>query len=98
MFSSGFIPHLNYIIKETLLVPVLALLILAAPVVLAFSRRPWPTKVALAGLLMPFLTLLVYPNNLPYSCVFILPPVVTAAAIVLQPLVARYGTAFVAIF
>jgi hypothetical protein len=42
-------------------------------------------------LLLPIATLLIYRNSFPYYYGFMLPPVVAASAVVLPPLIRRYG-------
>lgn len=56
-------------------------LIAAAPFAIARHSGPSAEKVALAGLLLPALTPLVYENTAPYFYVFMLPPVAAACGV-----------------
>lgn len=93
MFSLGVQPYWKYAVKAAVLSPLLALLILAFPVVALLVRRGRNEVIALVGLFLPVTTLIFYHNTAPYYYTFMLPPVVVACAPALAMLAKRYGAA-----
>lgn len=97
MFSLTHHPYWLANVKGALLAPVLAVMALATPVVLAKSRRPATERLALTGLWLPLTTLLFYHNTAPYFSVFMLAPVAVAVAAMMPLATARYGAPMVAV-
>ena len=91
MFFVGLSPYWPMIVKAASLAPLLAVLILAAPVTIARSALPAHEKCALAGLWLPVLTLAFYRNTAGYYYVFLLPPLAVAVTCGLRGTVARFG-------
>jgi hypothetical protein len=96
MFHFGYVTYWLSMVKGAQLSLVLALVILAFPVMVWKAALSKPEKWALAGFYLPILTLFFYHNTAPYFYVYMLPPVTVACGVVLAPLVARYRSISVA--
>jgi hypothetical protein len=90
MFHFGYVTYWLSMVKAVQLSLVLALVILAFPVMVWNAALSKPEKWALTGFYLPILTLFFYHNTAPYFYVYMLPPVTVACGVVLAPLVARY--------
>lgn len=96
VFFVGIPPYIRMIRKAILTAPLLAILIVAAPVVIARSRSlPTWDKVLFAGLWLPILTLAFYRNTAPYYYVFVLPTVVLATIPAIEWARRRYPTSLI---
>ena len=96
MFHFGYVTYWWSMVKAVQLSPVLALVILAFPVVVWSTALSKPEKLALTGFYLPILTLFFYHNTAPYFYVYMLPPVTVACGVVLAWLVERYSAMAVA--
>jgi hypothetical protein len=96
MFHFGYVTYWLSMVKGVQLSLVLALVILAFPVVAWKAALSKPEKWALTGFYLPILTLFFYHNTAPYFYVYMLPPVTVACGVVLASLVARYRSISVA--
>lgn len=96
MFILGIPPYLIYALKQVLLAPVLAAVIVIFPGSLLRSSFSLDQRIALAGLFAPLLTLFFYHNTAPYYYAFMLPPVVAACSIVIADFRRKFGTWLVA--
>jgi hypothetical protein len=96
MFPGVTFPYAHHALKAAATAPVLALALLAAPVLLwrdkAFTRDE---KIALAGLLLPVSSVAFYHNSAAYYYVFILAPVAVGCVVALTAAIARYSLAAV---
>lgn len=90
MFHFGYVTYWLSMVKGVQLSLVLALVILAFPVMVWKAALSKPEKWALVGFYLPILTLFFYHNTAPYFYVYMLPPVTVACGVVLASLVARY--------
>jgi hypothetical protein len=90
MFHFGYVTYWLSMVKGVQLSLVLALVILAFPVMVWKGALSKPEKWAITGFYLPILTLFFYHNTAPYFYVYMLPPVTVACGVVLAPLVARY--------
>ncbi|AJA09779.1 hypothetical protein SKP52_14475 [Sphingopyxis fribergensis] len=90
MFHFGYVTYWLSMVKGVQLSLVLALVILAFPVMVWKAALPKPEKLALTGFYLPILTLFFYHNTAPYFYVYMLPPVTVACGVVMASLVARY--------
>lgn len=96
MFHFGLQPywqhnHWLHHLKGFVMAPLLALLVIAMPVLLWRDRREASEKFALVGLLAPLATLIFYHNTAPYFFVFMLAPVCAALAIGFDQALLRYS-------
>jgi hypothetical protein len=90
MFHFGYVTYWLSMVKGVQLSLVLALVILAFPIMVWKAALSKPEKLALTGFYLPILTLFFYHNTAPYFYVYMLPPVTVACGVVLASLVARY--------
>ncbi|MBN8501121.1 MAG: hypothetical protein J0M19_08225 [Sphingomonadales bacterium] len=90
-------PYWRHHLKGIAIAPAVALLSLGFPFMLLRHARPAAEKAALLGLVLPLSTLLYYHNTAPYFYVFMLAPVCAGLAIVIEPVIARYGQRTLAI-
>lgn len=90
MFHFGYVTYWLSMVKGVQLSLVLALVILAFPVMVWKAALSKPEKWAITGFYLPILTLFFYHNTAPYFYVYMLPPVTVACGVVLAPLVVRY--------
>ena len=90
MFHFGYVTYWLSMVKGVQLSLVLALVILAFPIMVWKAALSKPEKWAITGFYLPILTLFFYHNTAPYFYVYMLPPVTVACGVVLAPLVARY--------
>jgi hypothetical protein len=97
MFTLFDQPYWRHHLKGAAIAPVVTLLVLAFPWVLAGSPRPVAEKVALVGLFLPLTTLVFYHNTAPYYFVFMLAPVCAALAVVLERAEKRYAQRNIAV-
>lgn len=97
MFSLTDLPYWRHHLKGAAIAPLVTLMVLAFPFVLAGSTRVKAEKIALAGLFAPLATLLFYHNTAPYYFVFMLAPVCAALVVVMERALARYSQAAIAI-
>ncbi len=93
----GLPDYASYVRYFAIKSPLQTLLIVAAPFAIARSRLPGSSKIALLGMLATALVFFVYQNALPYFYAFILPPIICAAALVVQASSRRYPVAFIAV-
>lgn len=96
MFHFGYVTYWLSMVKGVQLSLVLALVILAFPLMVWKAALSKPEKWALTGFYLPILTLFFYHNTAPYFYVYMLPPVTVACGVVLASLVARYRSISVA--
>ncbi|MBE1526778.1 hypothetical protein GGC65_001234 [Sphingopyxis sp. OAS728] len=96
MFHFGYVTYWLSLVKGVQLSLVLALVILAFPLMVWKAALSKPEKLALTGFYLPILTLFFYHNTAPYFYVYMLPPVTVACGVVLASLVARYRSISVA--
>ena len=96
MFHFGYVTYWLSLVKGVQLSLVLALVILAFPLMVWKAALSKPEKWALTGFYLPILTLFFYHNTAPYFYVYMLPPVTVACGVVLASLVARYRSISVA--
>ena len=96
MFHFGYVTYWQSLVKGVQLSVVLALAILAFPLVVWNAALPKAEKLALTGFYLPILTLFFYHNTAPYFYVYMLPPVTVACGVVFAVLVARYRAIAVA--
>lgn len=96
MFHFGYVTYWLSMVKGVQLSLVLALVILAFPVVVWKRALSKSEKLALTGFYLPILTLFFYHNTAPYFYVYMLPPVTVACGVVLASLIARYRAISVA--
>lgn len=80
MFHEGLFPRWPDIVGAMATGPFMALLVLATPMEIVRARLPSPQCIALVGLILPLTSIVFYRNSFPYFYVFILPPVMVAAA------------------
>lgn len=97
MFSLTEHPYWRHHLKGAATAPLVAILLIAFPFVIAKSARPLAQKLALVGLVLPLSTLLFYHNTAPYYFVFMLAPVCAALAVVLDSAMKRYAARSIAI-
>jgi hypothetical protein len=90
MFSAGLFPQGEYLAVQAGFAPVLAVLIGMTAVTLYRLQWARREKWALACLLAPLLSVVLYRNAFPYFYAFILPPVAAACAPAAERLAARY--------
>jgi hypothetical protein len=91
MFSEGLFPQGPYLLVALLSAPIVAWLLLTAPMELKRARLPRPSAIALIGLMLPLASVVLYRNSFPYFYVFILPPVMVGAAMAARALTARFS-------
>lgn len=96
MFSIGIPSYWWASVRAAIFSPVQAVMILIVPVALIRSDRTAAERIALLGLWLPVTTLLFYHNTAPYYHVFMLAPVCISLAVVIPPVVRRYGAVFLA--
>ncbi len=84
-------PNWTRIIRAAMTNPLVALTLLAFPIVLLKLDRPLPEKIALAGLFMPLATPLIYVNTAPYYFTFMLAPVLAACGPVMAAALTRFS-------
>lgn len=89
-FAAGLFPQRLYMVKQLVLGPVLTLAVLAAP--LGWKGRSRAERIALAGLLLPILTLVLYRNAWPYYYTFLMAPLAVSAAPLFAALRQRCST------
>lgn len=89
MFHFGYVTYWESMVKGAQLSLVLALVILAFPLVVWKAALSKPEKWALTGFYLPILTLFFYHNTAPYFYVYMLPPVTVACGVVLS-LITRF--------
>lgn len=92
-FQEGLFPQWPFMLRQAIFAPALAIAVLAAPFAWRRAGLEPAERVALAGFLLPLLTLALYRNAFPYYYVFLLAPAAVAAAPLLRLLRARYGLA-----
>ena len=94
-FAEGLFPRGHYTVRQIVMAPLLAAVIALAPLAWRRCGLTGPARVALLGLMLPLLSLVVYRNTFPYYFVFLLAPVVVAAAPALQLAMRRFDWRFV---
>ncbi|MDJ0976999.1 MAG: hypothetical protein QNI87_00515 [Erythrobacter sp.] len=92
MFTAGLFPQGRYLLKQVLLAPLFALLVIVFIVWLIRGEGTKSTKLTLALLAAPLLSVAFYRNAFPYYFTFLLPPVAIALAPVIEQVAKRYGT------
>ena len=80
MFGVTAMPYWTFAISALVLAPITAVLIVAAPYLIARSGKPNAERIAMAGLLLPVTTLVFYHNTAPYYYAYMLPPVLVGCA------------------
>jgi hypothetical protein len=95
-FDEGLFPRWPYIVWAMASAPMLALLVVTAPVELVRARLPRPQWIALVGLMLPLASIVLYRNSFPYFYAFILPPVMIAAAVAAEAMLTRFSVAILA--
>lgn len=91
MFSFGVPPYWLATVRAAVFSPLQAILILAVPIALLFSKRPMPERLALLGLWLPMTTLWFYHNTAPYYHVFLLAPVSVSLTAIIPAAAKRFG-------
>ncbi|MGH7025490.1 MAG: hypothetical protein ACREEB_18130 [Caulobacteraceae bacterium] len=86
MFSSGLLPKRWFLLEQILMAPILSAVLAAAVFGTLRSKASRFERLAVAGLLLPPASVLVYTNSFPYFYAFILPPAAAAASIALERL------------
>jgi hypothetical protein len=89
MFDQGLFPTGMIAVKGMMLAPILALLVLATPVLLVRAQSSRAQCLALVALLVPLATIAFYRNSYPYFYAFILPPVMVSVAITVNAMLAH---------
>ena len=97
MFTLGAQPYWPLHVRGAALAPLLTLLALTVPALLAIKPRPLPERIALLGLWLPLTTLLFYHNTAPYYFVFMLAPVAAACAVPMSLAMRRYSPTIIAL-
>ncbi len=92
MFSGGLFPQARYAIRQIIIAPLLTLILIGFLGWLLRSAKEPRQKIALGLLAAPLLSVILYRNAFAYYFVFILPPVVLAAAPIVEYAARRYGT------
>lgn len=94
MFQPFTFPYGHHAIKAALTAPLLALAVLASPLLIWRAKDlTGPEKVALGALLLPVTTIAFYHNSAAYYYVFMLPPVAVGCLIAFRTMIARYSLA-----
>lgn len=89
MFDRGLIPAWFYACKAMMFAPFLAMLVLATPFLLARSQLTRAQCIMLVALMLPLASIVLYRNSYPYFYAYILPPVMVAAAIAANAMLAH---------
>lgn len=89
MFDEGLFPRWAYIAGALATGPLTALLILTSPIELRRDRVTRSRTIALALLMLPLASLVIYRNSFPYFYAFILPPALVGAAIAARAVLER---------
>lgn len=97
VFHEGLFPRWPYLFGLMATAPVLALLVISSPLELARAKLQTSRWVAVAGMMLPLASIVLYRNSFPYFYAFILPPVMIAAAVAAQALLAHIRPAVLAI-
>lgn len=88
MFDHGLFPARTYALKGMILAPLMAMLVLATPVLLARAQLTRAQCIALVALMLPLASIVLYRNSFPYFYAYILPPVMVGAAIAARTMLA----------
>lgn len=91
MFDEGVFPQWKFGVGAVSVAPLLALILLITPFLLTREGLTRPQRVALAALMLPLASLLIYRNAFPYFYSFILPPVMIPAALAIRFLATRFS-------
>ncbi|MDD3798473.1 MAG: hypothetical protein PHE36_04760 [Novosphingobium sp.] len=91
MFSAGWFPQEKALIWQIVFAPLLAIILVMAGFLVWKTDGGWERRIVLLALLAPLCTVVFYRNAYPYFFVFILPPVIVAAAPAVDFLRKRYG-------
>jgi hypothetical protein len=96
MFDQGLFPGWFYAIRGVIFAPFVVLLILATPFILFRAQLLRPRWIALAALMLPLASIVIYRNSYPYFYAFILPPVMVSTAVALSALRTRISPTILA--
>lgn len=80
MFDEGLFPRPHYIFGAMAAAPFLAGLVFAAPMAVVQAPMSRTSRIAIASLMLPLASILLYRNAFPYFYAFILPPVMVGVA------------------
>jgi len=94
MFDEGLFPRWPYAIHAMILAPLTTLFIVRTPLELRRISLPRSRQILLTALLLPLTSLIFYRNSFPYFYVYILPPVMVAAAIAVKATLVRSSLGF----
>ena len=97
VFSAGLFPQAEHLLAQMHLAPVLAVMLVMSPLLWVRSLPSVSDRIALAGLLAPVASVLLYRNSYPYNFVFILAPASVTIFPAMEWLLARVGRPAIAL-